>query len=183
MDRKLEQIYNLVEKSFDEEDYKYHTLLVVKYAKKLAEIYNADLELVEIAALLHDIGRADIEKDPIHHIVGAQETEKIMKDLEYPDDTIKEVVHAVYTHRAKEEKPETLVAKIVANADAMSHFEVIPMFYFWRGKRNIPFDEITKWVEEKLKRNWEEKLTFPEAKEMVKEKYEIAKIMLAYLKK
>ena len=41
----------------EEEDWKYHIVPVVEYAKKLAKILKVDEEIVELAALLHDIGQ------------------------------------------------------------------------------------------------------------------------------
>ncbi|MBU2028455.1 HD domain-containing protein [Patescibacteria group bacterium] len=182
MDKKLAKIYKIIEESFAESDYRYHILPVVKYAKELAWIYKANAEIVEIAALLHDIGRIDIKNDAEHHILGVPVAEKILQDLEYPEEIIEEVKHCVASHRASQDlKPQTLIAKIIANADAMSHFDMLPIFYFWNGQRNTRVAEITDWVEKKFERNWEKKLTFPEAKKLVEKKYAAAKIILAAL--
>jgi uncharacterized protein len=152
---------------------------VVKYAKKLAKIYKADQKTTELAALLHDIGRIDIKNDPIHDSLGAVEAEKILKKLGYSKETIEEVVHAVASHRAKKgAKPKTLIAKIVANADAISHYDMLPIFYYWQGQRNGDIGQWTEWVENKLKRNWDKKLTFPESKKMVAEKYKAIKFLI-----
>ena len=183
MDKKLEKIYKIVESKFEEVDYKYHILLVLKYAKELAKTHKADEEVVEIAALLHDIGRVDLKNDPVHHIIGSKEAEIILKELEYSQDTIDKVKHCVESHSiGKGPNPKTMEAKIIANADAMSHFDMLPVFYFWLTRRNVKFDETTKWVENKLKNDWNEKLTFPEAKKMVKEKYDAIKLLLNSLK-
>ncbi|MBU2028541.1 HD domain-containing protein, partial [Patescibacteria group bacterium] len=76
MDKKLAKIYKIIEESFEESDYKYHILPVVKYAKELARIYKADMKLTEIAALLHDVGRIDFKNDGEHHILGVPVAEK-----------------------------------------------------------------------------------------------------------
>ena len=55
---KLEKIMKIAEENYSKEDYKYHILQVVKYSLLLAKRLNADLEIVEISAYLHDIGRA-----------------------------------------------------------------------------------------------------------------------------
>lgn len=179
MDKKLAKIYKIVEKSFDESDYQYHILPVVNYAKKLAKIYKADQKTTELAALLHDIGRIDIKNDPIHDSLGVVEAEKILKKIGYSKEITEEVKHAVASHRAKKgAQPKTLIAKIVANADAMSHYDMLPIFYYWQGQSNGDIGEWTKWVENKLKRNWEKKLTLPEAKKMVAEKYKAIKFLI-----
>lgn len=179
MDKKLTKVYKIVEDSFAESDYRYHILPVVKYAKKLSRIYKADQETTELAALLHDIGRVDIKNDPIHDSLGAMEAEKILKKLSYSKEIIAEVKHAAASHRARKgAEPKTLIAKIVANADAISHFDMLPIFYYWQGQRNGSISEWTEWIEKKLKHNWEKKLTFPEAKKMVAEKYKAIKFLI-----
>lgn len=45
-----------------------HVQLVRKYAVELAKIENADVEVCEIAALLHDIGKCKGREN--HHITG-----------------------------------------------------------------------------------------------------------------
>jgi len=184
MDKKLGKIYKIIEKSFAESDYRYHILPVVKYAKELARIYKADAKVTEIAALLHDVGRIDIKNDAEHHILGVPVAEKILKKLKYSAEIIEEVKHCVASHRASQDlKPQTLIAKIIANADAMSHFDMLPVFYYWNGQRNAPVAEIAEWIEKKLERDWKKKLTFPEAKKLVAKKYQAAKILLVALKK
>lgn len=183
MEKRLEQIYKIVKNGFEESDYKYHILLVVKYAKELAKIYGANEEITEIAALLHDIGRMDIKNDDVHHIIGIQEAENILKNLEYSEEVIREVKHCVASHRTNEgPDPETIIAKIVANADAMSHFDILPVFYFWRGKRSYKVEEITKWTENKLNNDWDKKITLPEAKKLVENKYEAIKVLISAIK-
>lgn len=53
----INQIRKYAKEQYQGSDYKYHISVVVKNALKLAKIKGADLEIVEIAALLHDIGR------------------------------------------------------------------------------------------------------------------------------
>ena len=54
----MKKIIEIAKNSYTEKDYNYHILPVVKNALLLAKKLNADLEVVEIAAYLHDIGRA-----------------------------------------------------------------------------------------------------------------------------
>jgi|WetSurMetagenome_2_1015567.scaffolds.fasta_scaffold233557_2 putative nucleotidyltransferase with HDIG domain len=184
MDKRLKKLYKIVENSFEERDYRYHILPVVGYAKKLARIYKAKKDVVEIAALLHDIGRINLKDDEQHHIVGGPVSEKILKDLGYSREIIEEVKHAVISHRAKKGiSPKTMTAKIVANADAMSHFDMLPVFYVWLGGEKKKITEITEWIERKLERDWNKKLTLPEAREVVREKYKAIKILFAAIKK
>ncbi|MDD5032476.1 MAG: HD domain-containing protein [Patescibacteria group bacterium] len=186
MENIMNKVREIVKNRASEEDWKYHILLVVKYALLLAKNYKIDKKLVELAALLHDIGRLPYseKKDKIHHITGAKEADKILRKLKYPENKIKEIQRVIICHRGSDSiKPKTVLEKIIANADAMSHFDTLPLFYYWRGKRGESFDEITKWVEEKLNRNIKKKITLSGAKKIIKEKYFLNKKILENIKK
>ena len=88
-------IRSIVEEACKKETNKYgygiwshHILLVVKYGKLLAKKLEADPEIVEIAALLHDYGGIKDESFTAeHHLHSAQEADKILRSLGYPEDT------------------------------------------------------------------------------------------------
>lgn len=173
----LNKVRELIKNEADETDWKYHLVPVVKYAKKLAKIMNADKEIVELAALLHDIGRLRFGGEN-HDITGIPEAEKILKEHNASQDVINEVKHCIESHRgSKDIPPRTTIAKIIANADAMAHFDILPVFFYWRSKKQN-FNEVFKWVDEKVDRDWNKKLTLPEARKMMKEKYKAIKLVL-----
>jgi hypothetical protein len=149
------------------EDYYFHFTPVAKYSL-----------LLEIAAWLHDIGRLPkigkkLQKENGHHVLGALKAEKILRGLGYPEDKIIKVKNIILAHRGRNSEyvPKTIEEKIVANADAMSHFEVLPLLVYWRSIRGFAFDEIMEWIEGKMDRGWKVKITLPEAKKMVRKKY------------
>ena len=161
----------------EEGDFKYHIWPVVENALLLAEKLNANKEVVEVAALLHDIGRSEkiagkynTEND--HHIIGEKEAEKVMKEVGFEQDFIDKVKHCVLTHRGRKgPAPETVEAKIIASADAMSHFDTFLDLFDWFIKSTNNFEEAVTSIGQKMERNWEKKL-LPEAKEMKKDKYD-----------
>ncbi|MFH1917188.1 MAG: HD domain-containing protein [Nanoarchaeota archaeon] len=178
----LEKIREIVREAAEKDDWKYHILPVVEYAKILAKMLHADEELVEIAALLHDIGRLRFGGED-HDVTGVSEAERILRELGCSADMIDEVTHCVATHRSrKENMPNSLIAKIVANADAMAHFDSLPIFFYWRSKKES-FEEAFKWVDDKIERDWNQKLTIPEAKKMMEEKYRAIRLILDATKK
>jgi len=185
MNKKLVKIRKLVKSKFEENDWKYHILPVVKYTKKLARVYKIDMEVAELAALLHDIGRVDIKHDEDHHIVGIPIAEKILRNFSYPEKVIKEIKHVVASHRtSKGPKPKTIIAKIVANADAMAHFDILPVFFWWRkSKKEYTFEEAISWVKNKIDNDWRKKITLPAAKEISKKNYESNRLILDSLEK
>lgn len=182
----IDEIKKLVEEEckkdsniFGDEIWSYHILSVVEFAKILAKRMNADHEIVEIAALLHDYAGIKYgDRYEAHHILGAEEAEKILKGFNYPQEKIEKIKHCIYAHRgSKSITRETVEAECVASADAMAHFDRIPSllyFAFFRVGMNV--DEGTKYVRRKLERSWSKLI--PEAKEIVKDKYEASMLIL-----
>jgi len=172
----IEKVREFVKKECDELNWKYHIIPVVRYAKLLAKKLNVDEELAELGALLHDIGRFKSDGKN-HEITGIQEAEKILKGLGASQNVIDEIKHCVESHRGAV-KPRTIIAKIVASADAMAHFDVIPvLIQVGLGKENNNIEKAFQWIYEKVERDWNKKLTIPEAKEIVKEKYKAIKLL------
>jgi len=173
----LDKIRDLVKKEAEDSDWKYHITLVVKYAKQLARILHVNEEIAELAALLHDIGRLKFGNEN-HEITGVPEAERIMKAHKYPQSVIDEVKHCVASHRgSKDVPPRTKLAKIIANADAMAHFDILPVF-FYSFPKNKTFEERFKWVDDKIERDWRKKITLPAAKKIIKDKYKAIKLVL-----
>lgn len=178
----IDKVREIVKQESDEWNWNYHIVIVVDYAKLLAKKLDADEELVELGALLHDIGRVKFGgKD--HDVTGIPEAERILKKLNYPEDVIEEVKHCVESHRgSKDIMPKTVTAKIIANADAMSHFDIIPALFEIILKKKGDFEEAFQFLYDKIGRDWNKKLTIPEAKEMVKDKYNAFKLLFDSMK-
>ena len=179
------RIIDFVINKHTKEDVKYHIKIVVKNALKLADIYHADKEVVEIASWLHDIARAkELKpgKDNNHHIVGAKKAEEILKDLGYKEDKIKKIVSCILTHRGSKENyiPKTIEEKIVYNADAMAHFDTfLNLFSEFVSPEN--FEEGVKLIKEKINRDWDKKLNLRESKKLVNDKYKAIKLLFKSL--
>jgi uncharacterized protein len=173
---KIEYIIKEVKKTTREIDFKYHILPVLNNALKLGKIYKADLEVIKVAAYLHDIAQPKdwkkFKSGNIHHIKGAKKARKILEKLKYKEDFIKKVEHCILAHRGRTEpNPETIEAKIINNADAMSHFDS----FFWLFDifmiTDKDIEKSLKRIKIKLERNIKVKLTLPAAKKIVMPKY------------
>lgn len=176
-------VRSIVEEACKKETNKYgygiwshHILLVVKYGKLLAQKLEADPEIVEIAALLHDY--ASIKEESLtseHHLHSAQEADKILKSLGYPEDVIIAVKQCIASHRGSVNvEKQTAEAVCLASADAIAHIDQVPsLFYLVFVQHQMEIDEGTAWVRAKLERSWNK--LCPEGKEMIEEKYEAAK--------
>jgi len=182
----IQSISNIVEEQskkdtnvFGYEGWTYHVTIVVKYAKLLAERLGADKEIVEISALLHDYASVkDSSMYKEHHIYGAIEAERILKGFNYPEDRITRIKECIIQHRGSVTLERTTKESIcVASADAMAHIDQVPsLLHLAYCKREMEISEGAKWVSEKLERSWNK--LCPEAKEIIKDKYECAKIVL-----
>ena len=65
-----------------------------------AQKLGADPEIVEIAALLHDY--ASIKEESLtseHHLHSAQEADRILRSLNYPEDKITAIKQCIVSHR------------------------------------------------------------------------------------
>ena len=182
----IQKIANIVEEACKKETnyfgygiWKYHIVNVVKYAKLMAKKLDADLEIVELASLLHDYSSAinyDFYED--HHIHSANEAERLLKKFNYPQERIELIKNCILSHRGtKIKSKESKEAICVADADGMSHFDSMgSLFYlaFFSHKMNV--DEANDWLRQKLERSWN-KLS-PEAKEIIADKYNACKLIL-----
>lgn len=77
----------------------HHIRPVIQNAKQLAPRFNADPEIVELAALLHDY--ASIKDEALyadHHIHGPIEAEKLLKRFDYPKEKTEAIKDAIATH-------------------------------------------------------------------------------------
>jgi len=158
------------------EPYPAHFVPVNKYCKILAGKLNADIEIVEIASWLHDIGSI-IDGRENHHISGCEISERKLREFDYPEEKIRQVKHCIFSHRgSKNIKRESIEAQILADADTMSHFDNIG------GLFNAAFvfenmDELgaQKAIRQKLINSYN-KLS-PEARDIIKPKFEAAMLL------
>jgi hypothetical protein len=150
----------------------HHIIRVVNNAKELAGLFHADLEIVEIAALLHDYaGIKDKNLHQEHHIHGADEAERILKSFNYPEAQIQKVKECILNHRGSRQysklSPE---AECLTNADAIAHIENLDsLFYLVYVKFGMSIDEGSKWIEKKIKRSWNK--ISPVLKQRIESKY------------
>ena len=100
-----------------------HTQRVYNLAVYLSKGERVDLDVIKASALLHDIARKeqDICKGKICHAErGAEISKRILREMNFPEDKIKEVFHAIIVHRqSKKLKPESKEAKILQDADRL----------------------------------------------------------------
>lgn len=165
------------ETSYD--DWNSHIKLVYENAHKLAEERNADIEVVDLAAILHDVARV-MGYGPIeeHNIYGAEVAEKMLKKYEYPEEKIKHVKKCVYNHI--DNQKESVEEEIIADADVLAHFDNLTMLYWIAmGKKRLNCDDAKKFVKSKLEFDYNKLSEY--GKEKYKDRYEkIMKTLFGY---
>ncbi|MDD5071510.1 MAG: HD domain-containing protein [Patescibacteria group bacterium] len=156
--------------------WQYHILPVVKHSLVLGRKLKADLEVLELAAYLHDYaGILDYKLYKNHHLHGARLAGKILAKLNFPRERIKKVQECIISHRGSVRlEHKSKEAKILASADAMSHFtELADMFYLTFGIHGYKTLEGARWLKAKLERSWAK--IMPEGRKIVRADYETAK--------
>ena len=89
----------------------------------------ADLFVLEIAALLHDIGRKKEMKNKgkfCHAEIGSDLAEKILKKLNFSKKQISDICHCILTHRFRNTHiPVSIEAKVLYDADKLDSIGAI----------------------------------------------------------
>lgn len=157
----------------------HHIELVYKIAIKICDEYNADYEIVALAALLHDIASVT-NKDftEQHHIIGSEIAESLLKKYNLRSEKIEIIKKCILNHRGSilmdKNTPEEIC---IADSDAMAHFYSVPsllrMVYVEKG---MSIDDGADFVLKKLERSYN-KLS-ERGKQIIKPQYEAAKVLL-----
>lgn len=147
-----------------------HIKFVVDEALKLASVYGADKEIVELGALLHDIALiSNIGTKADHHIQGAKIAEEILTNLKYPQDKREKVVNCVLHHRSSK-NAENIEELCVCDGDILAHFDNIPMIFF----KSFTIDKMTLndigMLIQRFQKDYDD--LSDKTKEMFKDKYE-----------
>ena len=95
-----------------------HVLRVVAMADRIAQAEGADREIVQAAALLHDIGLDGGRAG--HETSAAQHAKEILREEGYAEVFCAAVAHAIESHRFRSgPAPQTLEAKVLFDADKL----------------------------------------------------------------
>lgn len=155
-----------------------HIKYVYEESKKLATEYNADLEIVELGALLHDVAlitKIGDRKD--HHINGEKIASEMLEKYNYPEEKKKKVLSCVYNHRSSK-NAKNIEDICVADADILAHFDNIPMLFNSAFHRNnVKLENIRDYMRKFFKEDFND--LSDRTKETFRSKYDIiCKIIL-----
>ncbi len=160
------------------EPYDSHFVPMVKYAKKLAVEMDADVEIVEIAGWLHDIGSIVVGRED-HHVTGAEIARKKLGEFGYPEDRIALIADCILHHRGSQNmEPGTLEEQIIIEADSISCFDsVVGLFRAALVNEKKSEEEARISVLNKMTNKWNQ-LRFEKSKELIRPKYEAMRLLL-----
>lgn len=158
-----------------------HTLRVFQTASIIAIQENADLELVQVSALLHDIGR--IIDEP-HNETGSEKARELLEALHYPKDRITQIEKIVLYHTfSSKDQLTTLEEKIIWDADKLDGLGAIGISraFYMRGENNFPFNDFS-WFKEDTTLRYT-LLNTESAKKVAKQRYNYMKEYFSILRK
>lgn len=100
-----------------------HTLRVSRLCQHIGHVEGADMDVLLIAAYLHDIGRScqDASNGAVCHAEkGARIAQPIIKDLPLSKKQKENIVHCIITHRFRgNHAPKSVEAKVLFDADKL----------------------------------------------------------------
>lgn len=139
----------------------------------LERLPEADRDVVMLGVWLHDvIYFIDFSKQDKHAELGADLAMEMMRKVDMPEDIVDKVDDMIRNHSCKGTMPRFLEGKILATADAMSHFS--PDFFLSLAiyDHSWVVSKFKKFALDKLERDFNgNKIFFDFAKEKVTENY------------
>ncbi len=100
-----------------------HTLRVLRLCERIGATEKADLQVVRVAALLHDIGRTDQDDSNgslCHARQGARLARPIVENLPLAERQKENILHCIATHRFRGGSvPDTIEARVLFDADKL----------------------------------------------------------------
>ncbi len=102
-----------------------HVLRVYHLCLQLAkDEQGVNIEVLELASLLHDIARVREDTDDTgktdHAVLGAAMAEQVLRDAGYPEETTRHVCACIATHRFRGNAvPQSIEAKLLFDADKL----------------------------------------------------------------
>ena len=153
--------------------YREHIQHVYKYVVMLSKDKNVDREVLELAALLHDISMTDMALDRSrHNEYGAEIAEQLLRENNYPEDKTQLVKRCILNHsKRRQQYRSTEEEQILVDADGLSHFDTVKTLYSLPSKvMGLSEEDSVRFVQDKLTGDYNE--LSDNLKYLVKDKYD-----------
>ena len=132
-----------------------HVESVCKEAINIAkEESQVDLEVLKVAALLHDIDHP-YNKKKEHVQRSVKKAERILMNISYPKNKLKRVLEVISTHSSEDvNPPETIEGKILLDADKLDGVGAtgIARVLTFCGQCGMTPDQAVQWYIQKIKK-------------------------------
>ena len=142
-----------------------------------------DTEVLDIAAILHDVGRALSPEN--HAEASARFAERLLRALGYPEDRIGRVVEAIRSHSfSSGRRPRSIEAAILSDADKLDALGAVGIarVFMYSGAHGRGIEESIRHFYEKILKLPSLMLTKP-GRRMAEERVRIVKLFLEELEK
>jgi uncharacterized protein len=100
-----------------------HTQRVYNLCMHIGKVEGADLEILSVAAFLHDIGRVHQDRlkgDVCHAEEGARMAREVLERYPIAEEKKENIIHSIICHRFRNSHvPQTLEAKVLFDADKL----------------------------------------------------------------
>jgi uncharacterized protein len=135
-----------------------HVKRIYNMCTKIGEQLNADVFLLKIAALLHDIGRLDENRDPLkrsHAEISAEKTYNFLTSQNFNISTrdIDKIIHCIKAHSFSNKIiPKSIEAKILSDADKLDALGAIGLYRTigYTVQKNGGIEQVIEHLESKI---------------------------------
>jgi putative nucleotidyltransferase with HDIG domain len=183
---KVEALYTAKQMGRDEwADWLYpnHVLVVTANAKVLAKRFDANVELSQVAALLHDVADFKMKRrNPEHETESLKVARQLMGEFGYTGQEVSLVVEdAIRLHSCHgSERPQSKEGLVLATADSLAHLQTdFYVFATWGPGKERTLEETKTWVLQKIERDLSNKISFDEVREEARPDYELVKALFS----
>ncbi|NLH42213.1 MAG: HD domain-containing protein [Planctomycetes bacterium] len=156
-----------------------HLSVVARYAVELGGTLGADLEIVELAAWMHDLSAVqDFAVLPKHAALSAEIARKMLQERGYPAERIERVAACIASHSTPIQIGSGLLEEVcVSNADAISQIVKPSYWHYYIFKvRGFGFTEGRDWLRQRVASHWV--ALIPEARSLIETQYAQVEVCL-----
>jgi len=134
-----------------------HVERVLKLSSEIGAVLNANLPVIKIAALLHDVGRSLKKEDEVknHAEISAELAENFLlkNNFDITIEDVENILHCIRAHSFSNDlEPITLEAKILSDADKLDALGAIGLYRTigFTISRNRGLDDVIEHLENKI---------------------------------
>ena len=155
-----------------------HVQPVAQNAADIADRFHINKEKAVVGALLHDLGDVWLDRhDPNFDAKTETETRAILAKAGFSPEEINETwteVIVPHSCRPGDKSPTNPAGQALASADAQAHLQ--KDFYAQMQQMGLPAhisaEQFSHWATQKIKRDFNTKMFFPELKQELKPNYD-----------